>query len=311
MGGTRLRGRAGGRSLNRVVRRLALVLALGVVMSAAASARAVSPGSLDAGFGVGGKVTSDFGGPDQAYLGVLGLDSCVLLDDSAPLMPNGIADSPPCPDAIACQRLHSALATLPLLHAPSENRVQDGLYFFYEHGEESTHGPVGRIVRVGNHPRSDGSLGRRLRQHYSGRKNGSAFRRLLGGALIRVREPSSPCLAPGPGRGHWERQGDPVCGLCAPMESQVSRVLQEHFAFRCVSIPQRAERNRLEAAIIGTLARCGICRPSSGWLGLAAYSDAVRGAGLWNSQFVDAPGLTEVDLAILVERVVATESQSQ
>ena len=58
---------------------------------------------------------------------------------------------------------------------PGDVSIADGLYFFYEDGELRGHGSEGRIVRVGNHPRSDGTLVRRLWQHYRGGKNGSVF----------------------------------------------------------------------------------------------------------------------------------------
>ena len=79
-----------------------------------------------------------------------------------------------------CGDIHRLLGTLPVYSSPRQVPFADGLYFFLEDGETSDHGPRGRIVRIGNHPRSDGGLVRRLRQHYSGRKNGSVFRKFLG-----------------------------------------------------------------------------------------------------------------------------------
>ena len=63
-------------------------------------------------------------------------------------------------------------------------------------------------MRVGNHPRSDGTLVRRLRQHYKGHKNGSVFRKFLGGALMRSEDPSHPCLAVATGQvvAHTKKQ---------------------------------------------------------------------------------------------------------
>jgi hypothetical protein len=143
------------------------------------------------------------------------------------------------------------------------------------------------VVRVGNHPRSNGGLRQRLQQHYSGRKNSSVFRKLLGGAILRSNNPSDPCLQPGPGQGHWEHHHAPKCARCRPIEKKVSHYVSTRMRFRCVSIPDRAERNRLERALIATLAACTICRPSPDWLGLHAYLVAVRASGLWNSQFTD------------------------
>ncbi len=72
--------------------------------------------------------------------------------------------------AEACEKIHSLLAHLPILRSISDVKARchfaDGLYFFYELGEESVHAPEGRIVRVGNHPRAAGGLVRRLQNHY-------------------------------------------------------------------------------------------------------------------------------------------------
>ena len=100
--------------------------------------------------------------------------------------------------------------------------------------ESAQHAPAGRIVRVGNHPRSDGTLVRRLRQHYKGHKNGSVFRKFLGGALMRSEDPSHPCLAPAPGKGHWEKQDEKTCHRCQPVEQSVSRPTED-----AISVPMR------------------------------------------------------------------------
>jgi len=192
----------------------------------------------------------------------------------------------------ACHEIHSALEALPLLASPAEVPFRDGLYFFYEDGEKSEHAADGRVVRVGNHPASMGGLVRRLRNHYSGRKNGSVFRKLLGGALIRRRDPDSPCLLPAPGRGHWELQDAKTCERCQPLEEEVSRLLRSSFRFRCVEVVDQAERNELESVLIATIAACPVCGPSATWLGHHAYSDKVRSSGLWNSDHVGGPTIT-------------------
>jgi hypothetical protein len=186
-----------------------------------------------------------------------------------------------------CKQVHSVLHSLPFFTNPSQVPFLDGLYFFYEEGESSSHGPEGRIVRVGNHPRSDHSLIRRLRQHYFGKKNGSVFRKFLGGALMREADQNLSCLSPGPGLGHWEQQDAKTCPTCQPVEDRVSRLLKSRFGFRCVKIINRQDRNRLEALLIATLSSCSVCRPSTNWLGLHAYSTQVRSSGLWNSQHVN------------------------
>ena len=208
----------------------------------------------------------------------------------------------------ACEAVHGLLLALPLLERPGDTTVTDGLYLLYEDGEASCHAPAGRIVRVGNHPRSDGTLVRRLRQHFQGRKNGSVFRKHLGGALMRAEDPGHPCLAPGPGKGHWERQGGIPCDLCRPVESRVSLLLRASFRFRCVAVSDRHERNRLEEALVATLSACSICRPSPQWLGHHAYSEPVRQIGMWNSQFVGGPPMSAEELRGLADHVARTPS---
>ena len=206
----------------------------------------------------------------------------------------------------ACKAVHALLCALPEFEHPAEVPITDGLYFFYEDGESSQDAPGGRIVRVGNHPRSDGTLVRRLRQHYQGRKNGSVFRKFLGGALMRAEDPSHPCLAPEPGKGHWERQHDKPCHRCRSVEQRVSRLLMTQFRFRCVSIPARRERNYLEEVLIGMLSSCPGCHPSCQWLGRYAYSDVIRGAGMWNSQFVGGAPMSAGDLKWFADYVDST-----
>ena len=201
----------------------------------------------------------------------------------------------------ACSQIHKALASLPALSKPSQAPFDDGLYFFYEIDEISAHGPAGRVVRIGNHPRSEQGLRRRLRQHYSGRKNGSVFRKLIGGALLRSNDPSHACLSPGPGLGHWEKQDLRVCCSCQPLEGSVSEYVAGSMYFRTIRVPVINERNRLEELLIATLARCPACRPSADWLGLQAYPQKVRDSGLWNSQYVDREPIDRPSLERFLE----------
>lgn len=206
----------------------------------------------------------------------------------------------------ACGAIHEALLAEPLLTSPDQVPFADGLYFFYEEGELCNHGSKGRIVRVGNHPRSQGGLVRRLKLHYSGNKNSSVFRKFLGGALLRRADPNDPCLAPAPGKGHWERQDEKACPRCRPTEALVSALLRVHFSFRCVRISDMNERNELEARLVATLAACRVCQPSSSWLGQYAYSEKVRASGLWNSQYVGDPTIDQLTLGRFLALVSAS-----
>ena len=202
-----------------------------------------------------------------------------------------------------CERIHQVLAPLPTFTSPAAVPFANGLYFFYQQAEISSHAAADRIVRVGNHPRSEDGLRRRLQMHYTSNKNSSVFRKFLGGALLRSRDPAHPCLQPAPGKGHWEKHGAPTCARCGSVESEVSQLLREQFWFRCVEIKDRETRNRFEELLVATLSLCGVCKASAGWLGHYAYSDRVRESGLWNGNYVFDGGrlMSEADLQLLAE----------
>jgi hypothetical protein len=143
--------------------------------------------------------------------------------------------------------------------------------------------------------------------HYSPNKNFSVFRKFLGGALMRKCGPNNPCLRPHPGKGHWEKQDAPKCSKCESVEKDVDRLLKRKFSFRCVNIQNKHERDRFEKKIIGIISKCGICKPSSRWLGLKSYSDKVKSSGLWNSNHVFGPDqMTPLDLVKLKRYVDQT-----
>ena len=187
---------------------------------------------------------------------------------------------------LMCAKINELLTDLPLLKDPKQVPFDNGLYLFYEKGEVSKHAPLGRIVRIGNHPHSQNGLKKRLRMHYSGNKNGSVFRKSIGGAFMRKANPNNPCLLPAPGKGHWEKQDMHTCEKCQPVENQVSELLRSNFAFRCIEIQNRELRNRFEEMLVATISFCPTCKPSTNWLGKFAYNQNVKKSGLWNSDYV-------------------------
>lgn len=206
----------------------------------------------------------------------------------------------------ACERMHDLLSSLPEYHSPEEVPFSNGLYFFYERGESSSHASEGRVVRIGNHPKVQDRLVTRLREHYRlgpNAKNGSVLRRYLGGALMRRTSPDNACLKPGPGLGHWEKQDEHTCVACSPAEDQVQEYLRDSMSFRCVKIDDLAERNWFESILIATLAACSECSSSSNWLGRYSYSEAVKNSGLWNVQHLEGQRTTELELRRFQELV--------
>src|SRR5215213_2216752 len=94
--------------------------------------------------------------------------------------------------------LYAALIQLPRRdhHTPPRELPPNGIYAFFERGETIPWpgGTTDRIVRVGTH-KVDGNFPGRIRAHYGrvrslgGNKNGSVFRKHLGGALLRQTDP--------------------------------------------------------------------------------------------------------------------------
>ena len=203
-----------------------------------------------------------------------------------------------------CARIHAAVEDLPLYTRPLHVPFDNGLYFFFESGEESKHGPKGRIVRVGKN--KSRRLNQRLDQHFSPQKNSSVFRKYVGGTLIRRRDPGSPCLAPGPGRGHWEVQNGAKCPACQPVEGAVSEYFEENTSFRCVRVDESDERGHLERILIATIAQCPLCVASSRWLGRGAYSEKVQRAGLWNSDHTGGRTISDEELRRFENLAAAT-----
>jgi hypothetical protein len=159
-----------------------------------------------------------------------------------------------------CSQIHTVLARLPRYTEPKEVPFSNGLYFFFESGEDSDHGHP-RITRIGNHPHAQGRLAGRLRDRYTTKrdqKNWSVFRGYLRGALLR-REGVVGCLEPSPGCGHWESGTGLECDECARYEARVTQRLHEDFTFTCVEIEQQDLRNELEKRLIAAVAQCRTC----------------------------------------------------
>ncbi len=164
-------------------------------------------------------------------------------------------------------------------------RPHNGIYVFYEKGETVTDGghTWDRIVRIGTH-RRDGNFRARIRQHYGpasnlgGNKNSSVFRKHLGGAIMRQRDPEDPRLK------SWLKQDGPTY---REVEEEVSRSLRDHFTFVCFRVDEAADRLALESGLIALMAQAPLGEPSADWLGRYAAAVAIRQSGLWNTQCID------------------------
>lgn len=174
-----------------------------------------------------------------------------------------------------------------------------GVYFFRESGEQradSGNGP--RIVRVGTHALREGGSTRlwtRLSQH-KGQKNtgggnhrGSIFRLLVGSSLIRQQAYDYPT---------WGDKSSAASDIRArelPLEREVSGVIG-NMAFLWLAIDDESgpaslrgyiEKNAI--ALLSNYKKHPLDPPSPRWLGNHCDRERVRGAGLWNSDYVDKP----------------------
>lgn len=195
-----------------------------------------------------------------------------------------------------CRIIHNIIGSLPKFdhETPNSELPTDGIYLFYEDGEFCTNGHEKRrrIVRIGTH-RVGGNFRSRINNHYNGNKNSSVFRKHLGGALIKKRDPNDNRLK------QWLEQDAPTF---QEMEIEVSKELKEHFSFKCIPVEDRQERLRLEEELIATLSACSECSPSERWLGHCAASEMMQKSGLWNTQYVGSKDiLTEQSIERIKE----------
>ncbi len=182
----------------------------------------------------------------------------------------------------ACLVIHGMLDPLPFydFRTPTRRLPRNGIYFFFEQDEFCREFEVirPRIVRVGTHRKQD-RLRSRIRQHFGGNKNGSVFRKHLGGALLRRGNPDDSRL------DKWLKQGTQTF---EEVEELVTNELAAHFTFKCFMVADKRQRLDLEERLIATLAKCPACEPSKNWLGLYSASREIRQSGLWNFQHTDS-----------------------
>ncbi len=191
--------------------------------------------------------------------------------------------------------MHAIALDLPRhdFETPHSALPQNGIYLFFEHGETApAKGTVrDRIVRVGTHV-GDGRFPKRIRQHYGnvkslgGAKNGSVFRRHVGGALLARIDPHHLHLR------EWQRQGG---ASVRTIEELVSQTLRDNFTFACFTVPTAEERLALERGLIALLAQHPLSDPSANWLGRFAGAPDIRRTGLWNTQHCKSPVLTAAE----------------
>lgn len=222
-----------------------------------------------------------------------------------------------------CRWLHEQLEQTPLFKFPFklEQLPRNGIYFFYEQGEVWGHeGNKSRIVRIGTH--RDGNFRTRIAEHYLldeskmnfGRDKAkpsdrSIFRKNIGRALLNLRGDNYLQI--------WEidymyRKKRELCGHLRDIkkekeiESEITGILRENFSFRFVELSRQRERmgkGGLESSLIGTIARCQLCKPSKDWLGNHSPKKNIRTSGLWLVQHLSADEINRNDKKIIGDAI--------
>jgi hypothetical protein len=100
------------------------------------------------------------------------------------------------------------------------------------------------------------------------------------------------------------------------IETEVTRILREQFSFKFIEVDEQVHRmgsKGLEGALIGTLARCGECQPSSQWLGRYSPKQKIRDGGLWLVQHLKASPLTPAQQGLVtaaIKKTIASPSSA-
>jgi len=226
-----------------------------------------------------------------------------------------------------CKWLHEQLEQLPLIRFPFEleQLPKNGIYFFYEKGEIWGHGGNKlRIVRIGTH--KEGNFRSRIREHYlldESKMNfdsakpapheRSIFRKNIGRALLNKTKDDYLKI--------WEidfttKKSREEFGYERDIEkekkieSDITRILKEKFSFRFIKFDSQVKRmgtKGLESSLIGTVANCGLCRPSLNWLGNYSPKMEIKNSGLWLVQHLKNKGITEEDKATILEAITKTK----
>ncbi|MHA2636404.1 MAG: hypothetical protein V2G34_02315 [bacterium JZ-2024 1] len=226
-----------------------------------------------------------------------------------------------------CKWLHEQLDELPLVKFSFklEQLPAKGIYFFYKEGEIWGHGGnTPRIVRIGTHKKRN--FISRIKEHFlldESKMNfdrnkpkpsdRSIFRKNIGRALLN-RDGDDYLQV-------WEidftkRETRESSGYKRDIdkekriESEITRILRDHFSFRFISIGGEMEiigGKGLESSLIGTIASCKLCKPSNNWLGIHSPKSQIKEYGLWLVQHLKANGINEGDKETIQNAIARTK----
>ena len=226
-----------------------------------------------------------------------------------------------------CKWLHEQLGHLPVAEYPLnlDQLPRNGIYFFYEKGEVWGHGGnKPRIVRIGTH-KSD-NFRSRIKEHFllddrkmsfdsmkSAPKDRSIFRKNIGRALLKKNSSYLKMwnrdFMPRSNREKYGRLRN--VAYEKKTEQQITKILRSNFAFRFIVVENETKRigsKGLESRLIGTVARCSLCRPSDNWLGLSSPKEKIRKSGLWQVQHLGSSPITDSEKDTIRDATYKTKS---
>lgn len=225
-----------------------------------------------------------------------------------------------------CKWLHNQLEQLPLIKFPNLDILpENGIYFFYEKGEAWGHGrKKPRIVRIGTS--KDGNFSIRIKEHYLWNESKmnfdknkpkpsdrSIFRKNIGRALLNS---TSDKYLPTweidfTSRRKRERyRNQRKIKNEKRIEINITRILRKKFSFRFIILNNQLERigsKGLESSLIGTVAKCELCRPSNNWIGIHSTKKQIKEGKLWLIQHLKATGIDEKDKDVILKAILKTK----
>jgi hypothetical protein len=217
-----------------------------------------------------------------------------------------------------CKWLHEQLEFLPISKYPFDIQLlpKNGVYFFYEEGENSDHGDGTsrpRIVRIGTH--KENNFRPRISEHFLLNESKmkftptnpkpsdrSIFRKNIGRALLSKQKDLDYLKV-------WEIDFTSNINRAnhshlrnilkeRNIESQITELLRNRFYFRFIPLEgqdKRMGKSGVESRLIGTVTSCKLCGPSKNWLGRYSPILKINSGKLWLFQHLTSRCLTDGD----------------
>ncbi len=227
----------------------------------------------------------------------------------------------------SCEWLHRQLKALPIFKYPFclEDLPQNGIYFFYEDGENWGHGGnLPRMVRIGTH--KGNNFRSRINDHFlfndrkmsfnqmkAAPKDRSIFRKNIGRSLLNKEKDDyleiwEIDFTPRENRERYGHLRD--IQKEKTIESEVTQILRENFSFKFIMMDSQIKRmggTGLESSLIGTVASCAFCRPSNNWLGNYSPIQKIKESGLWLVQHLMDDEINEKDKITISNAITKTK----